>query len=81
MSTTITLTFPDLVGMEPDVNEEYFAMKYLREAMQAHKGACQMYAGQIIQMASEEQHEYTDTSASLTVTVGAIVFPKAGDVS
>ena len=56
-------------------------MKYLREAMQAHKGACQMYAGQMIQMASEEQHEYTDTSARLTVTVGAIVFPKAGDVS
>lgn len=81
MSTTITLTFPDLIGMEPDVNEEYFAMKYLREAMKAHKGACELYAGRLIQMRSEEQHEYTETSASMTVTMGAIVFPEAGEVS
>lgn len=77
MSTTITLTFPDLVGMEPDVNENYFAMSYLREALQSHAGACELYAGRMIEMRGEEKRTYTATSASLEVAVGAIVFPKA----
>lgn len=76
MSTTITLTFPDLIGMEPDVNEGYFAMKFLREAMQAHDGACEMYAGRMIEMRGPETRTHTDTTASLSMSIGAIVFPK-----
>lgn len=76
MSTTITLTFPDLIGMEPDVNEDYFAMKFLREAMQAHAGACEMYAGRMIEMRGPEERTYTATTASLSVSMGAIVFPE-----
>ena len=73
MSTTITLTFPDL----PDnMNETYVAMACLRRAMLASDEACRVYAGQMISMRGPESFIEDDGSIEAFVSVGGIKFPK-----
>lgn len=76
MSTTITLTFPDPPAWWPKVNETYLAMKYLREALHAHKDACNTYSGRLVEMVHEGAQTYTHDSVTHEMTVGAIVFPE-----
>lgn len=73
MATTITLEFPDLPG---DLNEAAVAMGHIRKSMLANGDACREYSGHLVSMSGPETREDTETTASLSVTIGVISFPK-----
>lgn len=80
MSTTIKVEFPD-VDLPDGVNEVGYVMRLLRQALQSHPEACATYAGQLVGLTGPETRQNTATTASLSMAIGAIAFPKVGEAS
>ena len=78
-TVTIEVAFP-LVGWlaEPDVNADAVCMRMIREVFQDSTEMQEMFGGAYVGMRGPETRAHTETSASLSVSVGGVSFSGGG---